>query len=100
MDVHHVCAHEATQWNGPGLDIGEQRLRSLGPDILDTPPIDDLLVLFRRTDQRRSIGDELLGQSVGTGIDNLWRSDLLFDAGVDSRRASGELDGRRAPTSP
>ena len=47
---------------------------------------------MRDASQRRSIGDVLLDQSVVAGIGNLWRSELLYDAGIDPQRRLNELD--------
>ena len=75
--------HEATQWNGPVLELGDKRLRRLGPDILEEPPpLEQLVDSLRRAAQERAIGDVLLDQRVIAGVGNLWRSELLFAAGI------------------
>lgn len=84
--------HEATQWNGPILELGVRKLDGLGPDILDQPlPLERLLASLRSTGQSRSIGDALLDQRLVAGIGNLWRSEILFLAQVHPDRVLSEL---------
>ena len=74
------------------LELGERRLRALGPDVLERPaPLDRLVASLRRADQRRELGDVLLDQSVVAGVGNRWRSELLFDARLGPRRRLREL---------
>ena len=76
--------HEATQWNGPVLRLGRERLRRLGPDVLAEPaPIAALVVSLRGAAQERAIADVLLDQRVVAGVGNFWRSELLFAARID-----------------
>jgi len=86
------ATHEATQWNGPVLELGERRLRRAGPDIMERPaPIDPLLASLRGARQDRAIGDVLLDQRVVAGIGNLWRSELLFAAKIAPHQRLDEL---------
>jgi endonuclease-8 len=58
-------------------------LQSLGPDLLD-PAFDPDEALRRiRTHGRDPIGDVLLNQRVVAGIGNVFKSEILFGAGID-----------------
>lgn len=90
--THRRQTHEATQWNGPVLELGRERLANLGPDILDEPaPIEGLLRSLRATSQHRPIADALLDQRVVAGIGNLWRSEILFLARVAPDRRVSDI---------
>ena len=64
---------------------------TLGPDLL-SPALDVAAAAARLgAGGARAIGDVLLDQRVVAGIGNVFRSELLFLAGVDPRAAAGTL---------
>jgi endonuclease VIII len=75
---------QALQWNGPVLELGAGRPRSvrrLGPDILDVPPdYDGMVERLRAGDRSRPIGAALLDQRAVAGIGNMWKSEALWHA--------------------
>lgn len=54
---------EATQWNGPVLQLGAHTARGLGPDLLSpgTDPA-EIVGRLRRVDQSRLVGEALVYQ--------------------------------------
>ena len=74
---------EGVLWNGPVLELGEEVVRALGPDILDADAdFDEMQRRLRAVDQRRELGDALLDQSVVAGIGNMWKAEALWHARV------------------
>jgi endonuclease-8 len=81
--------HEAILWNGPVLELARDggRLQHLGPDILETPPrLDEMLVRLRGAAPARPVGDALLDQRLVSGIGNVWRAEALWAARVSPWR--------------
>ena len=74
---------EATQWNGPVLRVGDEAVRSLGPDLL-APTTDPaaLVARLRRVDQSRLVGDALVDQRIVAGIGNMWLAEALWHGRV------------------
>jgi endonuclease-8 len=67
----------------------------LGPDLL-SPALDVAAVATRLgAEGARAIGDVLLDQRVAAGIGNVFRSELLFLAGVHPRTPAGALSVER-----
>lgn len=86
------AAREAVLWGGPVLELNARALRRLGPDILARPPdLDAIVVGFRRTDQRRAIGDTLLDQHLVSGIGNVWKAEALWRAQVSPWRSLDDV---------
>ena len=84
--------HEAVLWNGPVLELSGEAQRRLGPDILETPPrLDGLLVRFRNEPAGRELGDALLDQRLVAGIGTVWRAEALWEARVSPWRGLGEV---------
>jgi endonuclease VIII len=83
---------EATQWNGPLLRVGDEVVRSLGPDLL-APATDPaaLVMRLRRVDQSRLVGDALVDQRVVAGIGNMWLAEMLWHARVSPWARLGEV---------
>ena len=74
---------EATQWNGPVLELGAGGARTLGPDLL--APETDVAALtrrLRRVDQSHLVGEALIDQRVVAGIGNMWLAETLWHARV------------------
>jgi endonuclease-8 len=82
--------NEAVLWNGPVLELDDQAVRRLGPDILARPLALETMVANLRRDARRPIGDALLDQRLVAGIGNVWRAEALWEARVSPWRAVGE----------
>ena len=91
--------HEAVQFRGPQLELItdarrnlDQRLRTLGPDIL-AEEFDQqrFLTLLRADDPTRGIGDALMDQRTIAGIGNIWKSEGCFDAGVSPWRPTSDI---------
>jgi endonuclease VIII len=85
--------YEGVLWNGPVLELGApERVRRLGPDILDVPPdLDAMLRNLRAADQTRELGDALLDQRLVAGIGNLWKAEALWTARVSPRARLGQV---------
>jgi endonuclease VIII len=83
---------EGVLWNGPVLELGDQRVRLLGPDILQEPPdVDAIVRNLRASDPRRQIGDALLDQRLVAGIGNMWKAEALWAAKASPWALLGEL---------
>ena len=83
---------EGVLWNGPVLELGDERIRLLGPDILQDPPdVEAIVRNLRATDPRRQIGDALLDQRLVAGIGNMWKAEALWAAKVSPWAPLGEL---------
>ena len=69
---------EATQWNGPVLELGIGRMTA-GPDLLArstrTPQV---VARLRRADQSRLVGEALVDQRIVAGIGNMWLAETLW----------------------
>jgi len=84
--------HEGVLWNGPVLELGEERVGRLGPDILAAPPdLDAMVQNLRRVGQAREIGDALLDQRLVAGIGNIWKAEALWAARVSPWAALGAV---------
>jgi endonuclease-8 len=87
---------QAVQRNGPILELGTARLARLGPDVMDDPPdLEAMLERFRKTAQRRELGDALLDQSLVAGIGNKWKAEALFQASLSPWLRLREVDDER-----
>jgi endonuclease VIII len=83
---------EGVLWNGPVLELGADRLRRLGPDILAEPVDVEMIVRHLRAgDPRREIGEALLDQRLVAGIGNLWKAEALWTARISPWSRLGEL---------
>lgn len=76
----------------PGHDPSRlAAVATLGPDLL-SPALDIAAVAARlAAEGARAMGDVLLDQRVAAGIGNVFRSELLFLAGVHPRTSAGAL---------
>lgn len=67
-------------------------LQKLGPDILG-PPIDDSVFLSRiRTQNRSSIGEAVINQTIVCGIGNIFKSEVLFLEGIHPEIPVGDIN--------
>jgi endonuclease-8 len=73
--------YEAVQWNGPVLELRDDVLRRLGPDILADPPdLDAIVANLRAADPGTTLGEVLLQQRHVAGIGNMWMAEALWAA--------------------
>lgn len=69
-----------------------ESLEKLGPEPL-SKMFDKKILHDRLSNRKISIKEALLNQSVLAGIGNIYASEILFRAGIDPRKISGELGG-------
>jgi endonuclease-8 len=87
------------QRHGPTLELltegrvrFDQRLSSLGPDVLAAEfERDRFLTRLRSDDQTRALGDALLDQRNVAGIGNIWKAEGCWEVGIDPWRSLGEV---------
>jgi endonuclease-8 len=86
---------QAVLWNGPVLELTRGRsptVARLGPDVLADPPDEQaMLARLRGAGSSRQIGDALLDQRLLSGIGNMWKAEILFEAETSPWRLIGEL---------
>jgi endonuclease VIII len=86
---------QAVLWNGPVLELTRGRspaVTRLGPDVLaDSPDEEAMVARLRASGPSRQIGDALLDQRILSGIGNMWKAEILFEAEVSPWRPIGEL---------
>jgi endonuclease-8 len=89
---------QAVLWNGPVLELTRGRspaVARLGPDVLADPPDEQAMVArLRAAGSSRQIGDALLDQRLLSGIGNMWKAEILFEAEISPWRPIGELSER------
>jgi endonuclease-8 len=102
--VIETDGHQVVQFDGPVLELmtdlrthSDPRLSALGPDVLG-PVLDErrFLAALRHDDPTRPLGDALLDQRTIAGIGNLWKAEACFAAGLDPRRATGDVSDEQA----
>jgi endonuclease VIII len=87
------AGREAVLWNGPVLELGEGRTRTLGPDIIAEPPdLDGAVGRLRAADGSQRVGEALLDQRLVAGIGNMWLAEALWEARVSPWRQLREVD--------
>lgn len=93
-------ACEAILFNGPVLELltpAQARLHPalgrLGPDVLDADfDVAAAVARARRGPAEQTVADVLLDQRVLAGVGNVWKSEALFDRGLDPWTRAAELD--------
>ena len=87
---------QAVLWNGPVLELTRGRspaVARLGPDVLADPPdLDAMVARLRAAGPSRQVGDALLDQRLLSGIGNMWKAEILFEAEISPWRPLGELE--------
>jgi len=87
---------QAVLWNGPVLELTRGRspaVARLGPDVLADPPdLGAMVARLRAAGASRQIGDALLDQRIVSGVGNMWKAEILFEAEISPWRPVGELD--------
>jgi len=102
--VLRVGGWHVVEFDGPVLELLrdsrirlDQRLASLGPDLLGESFDRGLFMRrLRRDDPARAIGDALLDQRILAGIGNLWKSESCFATGIDPWRPLGRVSDEEA----
>jgi len=69
---------EASQWNGPVLELGGDAVRRLGPDILERPPDLETMVARLRRASELPLAEGLQRQQLVAGIGNMWAAEALW----------------------
>ena len=70
---------EASQWNGPVLELGGDAVRRLGPDILERPPDLQTMVARLRRAPGLPLAEALQRQQLVSGIGNMWAAEVLWE---------------------
>ena len=72
---------EATQWNGPVLELGNDVLRRLGPDVLAADlDVEAAVRRLRRGGGDLPLGEALQRQRLVAGVGNMWAAEALWSA--------------------
>ena len=69
---------EASQWNGPVLELGGDAVRRLGPDILERPPDIEAMIARLRRAHELPLAEALQRQQLVSGIGNMWAAETLW----------------------
>lgn len=73
-------------------DQHDKKLNSLGPDVLEDPPVDPEIFAKRILHKpNRTIAEALMDQSGVAGVGNYLRAEILYDCGVDPWRNVTEI---------
>lgn len=80
--AHHVCCFAAPEIEVDRTPAIERRLERLGPDVLSADFDPRLMIERARTRPTSSMAEVVLDQRVVAGIGNVYKSELLFLAGV------------------
>ena len=68
---------------------------NLGPDLaLPSPDIDGAMARVRRRDRRTTVTEVLVDQTVASGIGNVYRNEVLFEAGIHPSTEIGHVDDK------
>jgi endonuclease-8 len=71
---------EAVQWNGPVLELRDDVVRLLGPDILGEQQDPAALAARLRRAPDLALGEALQRQNLVAGIGNMWAAEALWAA--------------------
>ncbi len=74
-----------------GKEILQNKLRTLGPDILMEPCPDDLFKLKLQSKYSKTLAEVLMDQSVVSGIGNYIKAESLYLAQLSPHRLAGSL---------
>src|SRR5947209_7766827 len=92
-DMRLVIATEEFEAVGFNIPVAEfQRVPEHGPDLLAEPFDSDAAIRGMREHEEEEVGSVLLNQHVVAGIGNIYKSEVLFECGVNPFRKVGELD--------
>jgi endonuclease-8 len=83
---------EAVQWNGPVLELRDDVVRRLGPDILaESPDLAAMVSLLRRA-PALPLGEALQRQELVAGIGNMWAAEALWAARLSPWLLVGDVE--------
>jgi endonuclease VIII len=71
---------EAVQWNGPVLELRDDVVQRIGPDILAVPPDFAEMVSRLRRAPALPLGEVIQRQQLVAGIGNMWAAEALWSA--------------------
>ncbi|WP_136255530.1 bifunctional DNA-formamidopyrimidine glycosylase/DNA-(apurinic or apyrimidinic site) lyase [Onishia niordana] len=80
-------------WLEGGVE-GDPRLARLGPEPL-SPAFDDERLFARSRKRRLAVKPFLMDNAVVVGVGNIYAAEALFLAGIDPRRAAGQISRER-----
>jgi endonuclease VIII len=83
---------EAVQWNGPVLELRDDVVRRLGPDILGEPADPAALAARLRRAPDLALGEALQRQDLVAGIGNMWAAEALWAARLSPWLRVAEAD--------
>jgi endonuclease VIII len=83
---------EAVQWNGPVLDLRDEVVSRLGPDILATPVDRPALAERLRREPELALGEALQRQELVSGIGNMWAAEALWAARLSPWARVGDVE--------
>lgn len=81
---------EAVQWNGPVLELRDDAVRRLGPDVLGEGADVAALALRLRGAPELALGEGLQRQRLVAGIGNMWAAEALWAARLSPWLRIGE----------
>lgn len=94
-------AHQVAFFHGPVMEVlsadelaAHERFTSLGPDLLHEDFDVATVIRALRAQGSREIGDAVLDQRIVAGIGNIYKSEGLFLALIDPRRACRDVTSR------
>ncbi len=89
-----LCRARTLEWSRARLVAGARALARLGPDLLGAAPdLDAIVARARRPEHAaRPVGELLLDQTVGAGLGNVYKCELLFLHGIDPWTRVDALD--------
>jgi endonuclease-8 len=98
--VIETASSVAVCFDAPVIELLDQRglarhpqLAALGPDLcVPDPDVEEALRRMNALDPATPVGVALLDQRVASGVGNVYRSEVLWDSGVDPFRSVGGLD--------
>src|SRR5687768_1294186 len=95
-----TAASEVVFYHGPVMEVlsleelaAHERFTSLGPDLLHADFLATTVLEAVKDEGDREIGDVILDQRIVSGIGNIYKSEGLFLAAIDPRRAARTISG-------
>ena len=99
--------HDVVEFDGPVLELVtesrarfDQRIASLGPDILGDGWSEAeerrFIRRLREDDPTRPFGDALIDQRIVAGVGNVWKCEGCFEAGLDPWRPTRKVTDEEA----
>jgi len=87
------CKAKTIEWSRARFAKHARAIQALGPDLLATPNLDEVLRRAREPlHAARSVGELLLDQRIASGLGNVYKCELLFLHRLDPWRRVDSLD--------